>query len=855
MQRLLVIVLALLAPAAIVSAQADPSVIRSRPLLLDDAALAPLQAGQRFTIELFDGRAVTAVAERSTGPDSWSGRIEGSAPGRFTLVHRNGVLSAIVRVPFVGTFRVRSADGGHVLQEIDENAAAPCEAIPGPEPGPQRAVAAIYPSCDEDGTEIDLLVLYTPAARDDMGSAAAIEAEAALAVANANDAYANSGIDLQLNLVHIQETDYDESGDYSGHLGALAGTEDGTMDEAHGLRYHHSADMVALLVADGQYCGMAYLLQNLAPETEGIMFSVTTWYCAAGWLTLAHELGHNMGCCHAPGDGGGCVNGGIYSYSVGYRYYGDSGTQWRTVMAYAPGSRIPHFSNPEVWFDGEPTGIAPGQPDEADNALTINQTRGLIANFRCGLPYCAVEQRFAPDGGPNDSYGYAVSIDGSRAVVGAFLDDAAAADAGSAYVLRRDAQTGAWAQAAKLLSGDAEAEDYFGSAVALGGDIAVVGATGEDAGGDHAGAAYVYRYNPNNGSWEQHEKLLASDASADAYFGSSVAVDGDVIVVGAAQDGAYGAAYVFRLSGGTWVQETKLTPPGAPGHESFGSAVDVRGDVVAVGAPSQASVNLAGSVFVYRHAGGGSWPLADELEPTGGSVYDGFGTSVAVTPGAVAVGAPSDDVNGQNSGAAYVFGDDGGSWSLRQKLDDPQGASGDAFGSAVDIDGPLAIVGVTGSNDYGTSSGSAFVFRDDDGAWPLVGKLLGPDQEPYNLFGLSVSVDGTTAVVGSLANAGQGSVYIFDGFSGRDCNDNGVQDDCEILAGDADDINGNGVPDECDTPGDLDGDGSVGVTDFLILLTTWGPCPGACPPACAGDLDGDCDVGVGDFLLLLSLWG
>ena len=242
-------------------------------------------------------------------------------------------------------------------------------------------------------------------------------------------------------------------------------------------------------------------------------------------------------------------------------------------------------------------------------------------------------------------------------------------------------------------------------------------------------------------------------------------------------------------------------------------------------------------------------------EPIGGSTYDGFGTAVALTAGAVAVGAPSDDLNGQNSGAAYVFADAGGSWSLQQKLSDAEGAAGDAFGSAVDLDGPLLIVGATGGNDYGASSGSAFVFRDDAGAWPQAAKLLGPGQGPYHLFGLSVALDGTMAVVGSLANAGQGSVYIFDGFSGRDCNDNGVQDDCEILSGDADDVNGNGVPDECDVPGDLDGDGSVGVTDFLVLLTKWGPCPGACPPACAGDLDGDCTVGVGDFLLLLSFWG
>ncbi|MHC4649982.1 MAG: hypothetical protein ACYTES_03895, partial [Planctomycetota bacterium] len=117
------------------------------------------------------------------------------------------------------------------------------------------------------------------------------------------------------------------------------------------------------------------------------------------------------------------------------------------------------------------------------------------------------------------------------------------------------------------------------------------------------------------------------------------------------------------------------------------------------------------------------------------------------------------------------------------------------------------------------------------------------------------AIEGTTALVGSLSNDDQGSLYVFNGFSGRDCNGNGVLDDCEILSGQADDVNGNGVPDECDVPGDLDGDGSVGITDFLILLARWGPCPDPCPPACLGDLDGDCVVGINDFLTLLAVWG
>ncbi len=87
-----------------------------------------------------------------------------------------------------------------------------------------------------------------------------------------------------------------------------------------------------------------------------------------------------------------------------------------------------------------------------------------------------------------------------------------------------------------------------------------------------------------------------------------------------------------------------------------------------------------------------------------------------------------------------------------------------------------------------------------------------------------------------------------------DCNDNLIADECDITSGTSNDVNSNGVPDECDTSADLDGDGSVGINDFLILLGSWGPCPQPCPPTCLGDVDADCNVGINDFLILLGSW-
>ena len=128
---------------------------------------------------------------------------------------------------------------------------------------------------------------------------------------------------------------------------------------------------------------------------------------------------------------------------------------------------------------------------------------------------------------------------------------------------------------------------------------------------------------------------------------------------------------------------------------------------------------------------------------------------------------------------------------------------------------------------------------------------------PFDCVGDAVSIEGNRALVGASGDgefgSNSGALHYFTGFDGTDGNGNGTPDDCEILSGDVNDLNGNGIPDTCDVPGDLDGDGTVGITDFLLLLGAWGPC-GECG-ACLADIDGDCQVGINDMLILLGAWG
>lgn len=235
--------------------------------------------------------------------------------------------------------------------------------------------------CADDGSTADLLVVYTPAARNALGGAAGIEAMIALAELQTDLAYENSLIDTTVRVVMTREIDYQESGDAFVDRDRLAALTDGFMDEVHAWRDRVSADVVSLIVETLDACGVAYfsVLPGNVPAPE-LAFNVVRADCASGNYTFAHELGHNQGARHNrevdPS------NDGVFPYAHGYQ---DPGGAFRTVMSYdCPDGcpRVLHFSNPEVLYGGSPTGRPIDQPDSAHNALTISTTAFNVANFR-----------------------------------------------------------------------------------------------------------------------------------------------------------------------------------------------------------------------------------------------------------------------------------------------------------------------------------------------------------------------------------------------------------------------------------------------------------------------------------------
>ncbi|UCE60461.1 MAG: hypothetical protein JSU63_01680 [Phycisphaerales bacterium] len=369
---------------------ADIAVVRSRPVLVEWDVVASVHRSGAGVLQfdLFPDVALTGIIDRvqRRAADRYSvfGHLEGGTSGSFVLVVNHEVMLANIRTAGGGSHQIRYlGDGVHAARQIDEDALPSCGVadVHQVRPGMDSTLPKVGErSCYvDDGSVISVLVVYTPLARDGAGSTASIEALVQLAIDETNVSYEDSLIDQRVSLVHTTEVDYDEAGTYSEMLKHLRVPGDGHMDQVHELREIYHADLVALIVEDTEYCGIAYLMQSLSLDFEEWGFSVNARICAATTLSFAHELGHNMGCHHDRANASGP---GLYSYSYGYQ---EPNALFRTVMAYnCPTGcpRVHQFSNPDVLFEGLPTGVPLGDPQEAHNVLTLNNSALTVANLR-----------------------------------------------------------------------------------------------------------------------------------------------------------------------------------------------------------------------------------------------------------------------------------------------------------------------------------------------------------------------------------------------------------------------------------------------------------------------------------------
>jgi hypothetical protein len=460
----------------------------------------------------------------------------------------------------------------------------------------------------------------------------------------------------------------------------------------------------------------------------------------------------------------------------------------------------------------------------------VNRTRGSVYIFkRTGATWAEQQILTADDGVEGDIFGTSLALENDTLVVGAqqkmigsnFFQ-------GAVYVFTRGSASNSFAQQARLTANDGGFADFFGYSVAVGGDTVIVGTPGLAGSGAASGRGWAYVYVRSGATWTQQQKLLASDGASGDAFGYSVGISGDTAIIGARADvvgtaGEVGSAYIFTRAGVVWAEQQKLTAAETtPRNDFFGNSVAIVGDTVVVGSPAhefKPGVANHGAIYVFGRTGA-LWTRQQKLlhadfapDNLGQSVaFDGAsilggapaknsargaayvfareavdpnringaesgqasfsGRSVDIDGDTAIISADNDSIdgteNGARTGAAYIFVRTGATWTQQARLTPPDGANGDDFSSGVAISGNTAIVGAydhkVGAN---TGQGAAYVYTRSGTTWTLQQKLTANDGSVFDYFGISVDISGDTAVVSAsgddvfATNDNRGSVYVF----------------------------------------------------------------------------------------------
>jgi hypothetical protein len=387
-------------------------------------------------------------------------------------------------------------------------------------------------------------------------------------------------------------------------------------------------------------------------------------------------------------------------------------------------------------------------------------------------------------------------------------DDTAGAS-GAAYVFKRSGST--WSQEAYLKPSNTQAGDHYGYRVAVDGDTVVVGAryessnatgvNGDDSNdlASDSGAAYVYKRSGT--TWTQEAYLKASNTDNEDHFGSRVDIDGDTIIVSARSEdsnatgvngddtddsaGESGAVYVFKRSGSTWSQEAYLKASNTAGTNYFGIDIAIDADTIVIGAHGEDSdstgvngddtnsgANNSGAAYVFKRSGT-TWTQEAYLKASNAEADDNFGVGVAVSGDTIVVGSRYESssatgVNGDDtdnsssdSGAAYVFKRSGTTWTQEAYLKASNTASDERFGFAVGVSGDTIVVGAyqedssaTGINGDDTDnsageSGAAYIFKRKEDVWSQEAYLKASNTGGTDSFGINLSIDEDTVVVGA----------------------------------------------------------------------------------------------------------
>ena len=366
-------------------------------------------------------------------------------------------------------------------------------------------------------------------------------------------------------------------------------------------------------------------------------------------------------------------------------------------------------------------------------------------------------------------FGWSVAVDDKHAIVGSPKAHDRGANAGAVYPYVRRGNTWKPAEPVKIFPIRSGERDQFGSSVALRGDTTMIGAPGNE---KATGAVFVFTYNPAAQKWQQQAKLTAQDKATGDQFGWSVAIDGDAAIIGARFDDDHGkssgSAYIFVWNGETWNQQAKLTADDGAASDNFGQFVSVSEDFAIVGAPKHAHAGLkqSGAAYIFGR-NGETWTQQAKLTENDPGTKNQFGVSVSISGDVAIVGVPFNDGIATDTGAAYVFNRSGDAWIQHTKLTAKDADEQDQFGNAVSIFHNIALIGAKFDDELGNDAGAAYSFLREGDTWiqkkkaTIEGKDMQPDIRVH--LGISVSIRSKYAIAGGeVADGDIGAAYIYD---------------------------------------------------------------------------------------------
>jgi hypothetical protein len=457
---------------------------------------------------------------------------------------------------------------------------------------------------------------------------------------------------------------------------------------------------------------------------------------------------------------------------------------------------------------------------------------GLLFTVAHAQAQCLFEHLFLEDASDTALFGSSISMDSEILVVGAMLDTGAAWGSGRLHLHRRNGSS--WQRTQILEAPDGDLTDMLGSAVDIDGSTIIAGAWWDEENGERSGSAYIFE-DDGSGNFVFAGKLTASDGLPEATFGRTVAVDGNLAVVGAplhsSDASAAGAAYLYERDESGWSQVAKITPDALSAGDRFGISVDLEASTLVIG--SSWADEERGRVHVFEIGAGGAVTQVAMIQPPAIDPGDQFGFDLALDQDTLLVGAYLDDEEATDGGSLWFYERTALGWSLAQgPVLAGLGEANAQLGVSVALQDFHALAGAryASANGSPANSGLAVIFN-DFGSWQHTGVIGSNTPQTDSEFGWDVALDAEQALYGAVSALYEdvlieddGSAYIID-FNDEFCGGN--------------------------TIGDINSDGRVDGADLTILLGEWGVCPQF---YCAGDLNGDGLIDGIDLTILLGSW-